>query len=655
MLTANFHDKLVTLLKTDARFVDDTGELIIATVRNHAWQLEHGLIRLLMSNKEIEQKFFNNINGRWVFNYNTFITYIADKNFLDGSYTQFRNRIGLNYDDKYLSQRGEVSLVWPYKDCVLEGGQTRAEEMRQEIFFNECLAEDEINRLLAPKVLTGWKRHTDVGGKPVSDIKRDADGTIRENLIIKGNNLLALHSLKQQFRGKVKLIYIDPPYNTGNDSFGYNNRFNHSSWLTFMKNRLEIATELLRLDGVIFVQCDDNEQAYLKVLMDEVFGSGNFIANAVVLINRSGRDYGSIAHTHEYLLIYAKNPKTQLNLIEDSHKHFAYQDECGGFNLMELRNRNILFNDKTSPNLCYPFYVNPLRKDGNGLLEVALEPKDGFIEVMPLKSQGVQTVWRWSKAKVRQNLNTEIMGKAKRSRGYMIVQKYRKTVRRQRSIWDEKEFVNQRGTKHLKTLFNQQKVFAYPKSEHMIARILELGSDVGELVLDFHLGSGTTAAVAHKMGRQYLGVEQMDYVETIAVERLKKVIAAEPGGISKSVGWQGGGNFLYCELMPYNQTYMDKIEAADSSEELVRLWHNIAAGAFLNWYVNPEVPEDAVGDFIAIGQTENGLHKQKQLLMELLDKNQLYVNLSEIEDADFGISEEDKWLNKAFYGGADDV
>ena len=416
-----------------------------------------------------------------------------------------------------------------------------------------------------------------------------------------------------------------------------------------MRNRLEVARELLRDDGVIFVQCDDNEQAYLKVLMDEVLGSENFVSNSAVIINRGGRDYGGIARTHEYLLIYSKEPETELNQIEDKNKRFDYEDDRGGFNLMELRNRNIRFNVENRPNLCYPFYVNPIGADTEDLLAVSLEKKGGFVEVMPLKSQGVQTVWRWGKEKARQYLNTEIKGKAKRDGGYMIVQKHRKSTKRQRSVWDEKEFINERGTEHIKALF-AQKVFDYPKSEHLISRIIELGSDVGGIILDFHLGSGTTAAAAHKMGRQYIGVEQMDYTQNIPVERLKKVIAGEQNGISQSVNWQSGGDFIYCELMPYNQAFMDKIQAAQSSEALVGLWRDIAENSFLNWYVNAEIPEDAVRDFIEIGKGENGLEKQKKLLIELLDKNQLYVNLSEIEDEDFSVSAEDKVLNRAFYG-----
>ena len=645
MPTDNFNQKLIRLLKTEARFVDNAGQLIPAAVKDCAWQLDTGLLTLLMTDKEIEAQFFDEINGRWIFNYNAFITYLSDKNFLANAYTRFRNKIGLNIDEKFLPERGEVALVWPYKDCVLEGGQTREEEKRTEVFFNELLAPDEINRLLAPKVLTNWKRHTAVGEQPVTALKRADDGTIRENLLVKGNNLCALHSLKLQFRGKVKCVYIDAPYNTGNDSFGYNDSFNHSSWLTFMRNRLEVARELLSNAGVIFAQCDDNEQAYLKVLMDEIFGRENFVSNSIVVINRGGRDYGGIARTHEYLLIYSKTPRIELNELEEAGKAFDYTDEIGGFNLMELRNRNIRFNVKNRPNLCYPFYVNLSSADADDLLEVSLEKQTGFVEVMPLKSQGVQTVWRWGKEKARQNLNTEIKGKAKRDGGYMIVQKHRKSSKRQRSVWDEKEFVNERGTEHLKALF-AQKVFDYPKSEHLIARVIELGSDAGDIVLDFHLGSGTTATVAHKMGRQWIGVEQMDYIETVTLPRLEKVLTGEQGGISKSVNWQGGGDFISCELMPYNAAFVERIQAAHTSDELVALWREMGrGGAFLNWYINPEVPEDAIDDFIAIGDVK----QQQSLLMELLDKNQLYVNLSEIEDEEFRVSDEDKVLNRAFY------
>ena len=209
--------------------------------------------------------------------------------------------------------------------------------------------------------------------------------------------------------------------------------------------------------------------------------------------------------------------------------------------------------------------------------------------------------------------------------------------------------VNRQGTDEILELFGN-KAFAYPKNERLLQRIIEYSTEEGDIVLDYHLGSGTMAAVAHKMGRQYIGIEQMDYAEEIPVERLKKVIAGEEGGVSEFVNWQGGGDFIYCELMKYNEAYMDKIQTAESSEQLVALWENIAVNSVLNYYVNPETPEDPVEDFKAIGYTENGLDKQKKLLAELLDKNQLYVHLSEIDDEDFDINEEDKALNIQFYG-----
>ena len=229
----NFDKKLIKLLEKDSRFTDQNGRLIKRTVIDKAWQTDHQLVRLLLSDPEVKAKFFDKIAGALVFNINTLIEYISNKNFLGNSYTRFRNKIGLNIDGKFLKERGEVSLVWPYKDCVLEGGQTKEEETRKEIFFNEVVAQDEINRLFDPKVLTSWKRHIAKGTEPVSKIKKDKTGTIRENLIIKGNNLLALHTLEKQFHGKVKLIYIDPPYNTGGaaNTFLYNNNFNHSAWL----------------------------------------------------------------------------------------------------------------------------------------------------------------------------------------------------------------------------------------------------------------------------------------------------------------------------------------------------------------------------------------------------------------------------------------
>ena len=215
---------------------------------------------------------------------------------------------------------------------------------------------------------------------------------------------------------------------------------------------------------------------------------------------------------------------------------------------------------------------------------------------------------------------------------------------RPKSVWTDSRYdASSHGTKLLKNLFEGQKVFSYPKSIHAVKDIIEIFTEKGgdDMILDFFAGSGTTAHAILELNKkdngslQFILVEQMDYVENVTVPRVEKAMKKE-----------NIGDFIYCELMQYNQAYMDKIQSAQSSEALVALWRDIAENAFLNWYVNPEMPEEAISNFIAIGDVE----KQKHLLAELLDKNQLYVNLSEIEDADFEVSAEDKVLNKAFYG-----
>lgn len=653
----SFNSQLIDLLKTDPRFVDDEEELILAAVQDRAWKIDHDLIRLLLSKKEVKAKFFDEIEGHWVFNINTFLEYISQKDFLDNSYTRFRNRIGLTIDGKFLRERGEVALVWPYKDTVLEGGQTKEEEKRKEIFFNEVLAQDEINRLLDPKVLTGFTRYTAKGKEKVMGFKRDENGVIRENLILKGNNLLALHTLKSQFRGKVKLIYIDPPYNTGGDGFKYNDNFNHSAWLTFVKNRLEVAKQLLRDDGSIWINIDDNESHYLKVICDEVFGRDNFVTTVTWEKKVSpSNDATWFSGDHDYILIYAKAKiNWQVNRLPMTAKQKDFyknpdKDPRGNWNSATYTCNK---SKSERPNLYYPIK----------------NPNTGEI-IYPSET----AVWAYSKEKYKEHVRNNLIYWGKDGKGTMP--RLKKFISQAgnvvpRTIWNYSDVGHTQEAKREIILLSDNEIFATPKPERLLHRIIFIATNENDLVLDFFAGSGTTAAVAHKMGRQYIGIEQMDYIETIPVERLKKVIKGEQGGISESVNWQGGGDFIYCELMKYNEAYMERIQAAKSSKELVKIWQEMAEGSFLNWYVNPERPEEAVKDFEAIGEnnergqqvikrlekqeyrlgeTGNGLETQKRLLAELLDKNQLYVNLSEMDDAQFKVSEEDKALNKAFYG-----
>jgi len=644
----SFNSELIDLLKTNPRFVDDEGELLLAAVQDRAWKIDRDLVKLLLSNKEIKAKFFDEIEGHWIFNINTFLEYISQKNFLDNSYTRFRNRIGLTIGEKYLRERSEVALVWAYKDTVLEGGQTKEEEKRKEIFFNEVLAQDEINRLLDPKVLTNFTRYTARGQEKVTGFKRDENGVIRENLILKGNNLLALHTLKTQFRGRVKLIYIDPPYNIAGDSFGYNDNFSHSTWLTFMKNRLDIARELMKDDGVIFIHIGDQEMHYLKLVADDVFGRDNFIAT-IPRKTRSGKSdvpY-KLSQDFDWMLIYTNGASKKDELFQRTVERKYYKtpdfpndewrltDLTTQRTIQERPNSNFTL---VNPRNGQKFPVNPNRCWG-----VTKDSVGEYLSRKKIVFPGDYDFMNIERPAMRVFKSEEI-----KLRGDGFDKSYVSSDFLNQAM-DEllKSMVNKNGTDEIVDLFGT-KAFSYPKNELLIQRIIEYATFPKDIVLDFHLGSGTTAAVAHKMGRQYIGIEQMNYIEIIPVERLKKVIAGEQGGVSESVGWQGGGEFIYCELMKYNEAYMERIQVAKTSKELLNIWREMAEGSFLNWYVNPAVPEEAVKDFEAIGDLE----KQKKLLAALLDKNQLYVNLSEIDDAQFKVSQEDRALNKAFYGEA---
>ena len=577
-------------------------------------------------------------------------------------YTKFRNKIGLNIDEKFLNERGEVALVWPYKDCVLEGGQTKEKEKnRKEIFFNELLAPDEINRMFDPKVLTNWKRHTVTGEQEVTGIQRDESGLIRENLIIKGNNLIALHTLKEQFREKVKLIYIDPPYNTGNDSFGYNDNFNHSTWLTFEKNRLEAAKYFLSNSGSIWISIDERELAYLKVLCDEIFGRENHISTVTVKVKDPAGvgQQAPIFDICEYLLVYAKNVQQfKENLpefVDTSHfteKANGYRNLIVGYGqprlVKEIERKNVGlvkiyecedYEIANANKLPFEEYVEKRKSiaadynpSGGMILAIRGQlPAKGlsFIEYTPTKGKmaGRQSRVYFMNRRILSFLSEiliEIEGDV-----------YRKS--KLTNLWNIPN-----ASLHLEggVEFKNGK-----KPEVLLKKILSFGTVEGDLIMDFHVGSGTAAAVAHKMGRQYIGIEQMDYVKTITIERLTKVVAGESSGISRSVNWQGGGDFIYCELMPYNQVFMERIQSARSSEELLGIYRDMSKDSVLNWYIKPQKPEEAEEHFIAINDAE----KQKQLLAELLDKNQLYVHLSEIEDETFAVSEADKALNRAFY------
>ena len=404
----------------------------------------------------------------------------------------------------------------------------------------------------------------------------DNDPSLNDNLIIHGDNLHALKALLPKYAGRIKCIYIDPPYNTGNENWGYNDNVNspmmqawlekhspvdvedlerHDKWLCMMWPRLHLLHELLSDDGVIFISIDDNEQHHLRMLMDEVFGGKNFVAAIIVRSNPGGRDYGGIAHTHDYVVVYRKTLETDLNSISvEVESSLPLVDAEGRFKVRELRNRNIRFNNLNRPNLYYPIYVNPDEPDENDLCKISLIKMEGWVEVFPLESQGVKTVWRWQQETVLQNLNRNVMGKKKRDGNFQIVEKYRKDTKRERSILSDKDFRNERGTLTLKTIFGGQSLFDYPKSDLLIKRLIELGTDKDSIVLDSFAGSGTTAhavlALNKENGgnRKFILIECEDYADTITAERVRRVINGVENATNENLRDGLDGSFTYCTL-----------------------------------------------------------------------------------------------------------
>lgn len=439
-----------------------------------------------------------------------------------------------------------------------------------------------------------------------------------ENIYITGDNLDALKHLLKSYENKIKCIYIDPPYNTGSDGFVYNDRFtftketlaqklsiseetaerileltnsgsaSHSAWLTFMYPRLLLARDLLTEDGVIFISIDDNEQANLKLLCDDVFGEQNFIGEITVVANPRGRDYGGIARMHDYILAYRSSEKTVINLIKDENGEFTMFDELGGFELRELRNRNIKFNRENRPNLYYPFFINDANPDENGLYEISLEVHDGWRELYPLESQGVQTVWRWGKERSNKNLNVNIMAKPMRNGSFMIVEKYREARKMARSVWWDKDSNTEKGTLLVKQIFCDEKVFDYPKPKELIEKLCEMGMnfDEEEIILDFFSGSATTAHAVMQLNaedggnRKFIlvqlpeatkegsearqaGYETIDQIGRERIKRAASKIKEEYPDITADLG------FKHFKLNQLNNTQLSQIETFSPELNLV--------------------------------------------------------------------------------------
>ncbi len=630
--------ELEKLLRMESAYCTEDGVLLKNAIVEAALALRPELIAKLLTHDGLKRNFFTEVEGVLVFDKVRFQKFVMNKRFLPDSYTSFKNKVGLtNEDGDFLSESREVVLSWPYKDCVLEGGQTKEDAKRNEVFWNEILAPNEINRLTEAKVLTNFKRYDKDGEHEVDSVSMD------DNLIIKGNNLLALHSLKKKYAGKVKLIYIDPPYyftkHKESDSFNYNSNFRLSTWLTFMHNRLSVAKELLKNGGVILCHIKEDGVHWLKVLMEEIFKVENFV-ETFIWKNTDNPDSLSkkSRSSVEYILCYEVNK-------DSSVQYLGKQTENGDAPLLNSGNS---IHPLTFPAQTIRFNIP------DGIYECGMPDR---VEILtPIKVENglnsneatLKGEFKWS----QQTLDEEI------EKGtYFLCKTNKFSIRFQRKdgvyMAPEKYFdeqylskaigvgSNEDASTHIKQMGLE---FSFSKPESVVAFFIKSITVEKDIVIDFFLGSGTTAAVAHKMNRRYIGIDQMDYIEDTACNRLTKVIEGEQGGISKSVNWQGGGSFVYCELAKANQQFADDIEHASSSEELVTIWEQMQETGFLSWKVNPKEINANAKDFTTLT-----IEDQKRFLIECLDKNLLYVPYSEIDNAEYGISENDKKINNQFY------
>lgn len=626
----NLYEDLAKLLESNERYLVD-GMLSKDKVAEDALAMDSDLLKALITNESIKNHFFRKVEAILVFDKVKFQKFVMNKDFLPDNYTAFRNKVGMNKNDEYITESNDVVLVWPYKDCVLEGGQDVEDAKRAEIFWNLTLAPDQITRLLSPKALNNFEKYDDKGKKIALENVTEMD-----NLLIKGNNLLALHTLKEKYRNKIKLIYIDPPYNpdSKNNTFTYNNSFNRSTWLTFMKNRLEVAREFLTPDGSLIIAIDENEQAHLGVLLKEMFR--DYEIHCITIVhNPRGIQGTNFSYTHEYAFFVI--PRGQKSIghrkIVESDIDFRNLRDNGGESL------------RTDARTCfYPIIVEDGKIVGFGdVADASVHPDRNVkigkkIHVYPIDPQGIERKWRYSRDSVE---GIKDLLRAKEVRGFIDVE-LGKDFGTYRTVWEDAKYdANEYGSKLLRDLVPGSS-FLFPKSLWNVFDCIYavVGNDPKAIVMDFFGGSGTTAHAVLELNkedggeRRFILCEQMDYVETVTKARIREVIKRN-----------GKDSFVYAELSVANEEFVQMIKDAGTIDELQHIWNEMQDRAFLSYRANSVI--DSTSEI-----SLSGLEKKefKTFLLEILDHNMLYVPYSEMEDQQFGIDQKTQNINKKMFG-----
>lgn len=631
--TQELSNQLQMVLEEVPDFVDVQKNVLKPTVRLAARQGDFRLLDALTKSEVVREHFFRKASEHLIFLEEKFVHYLDSHEYLPDSYTAFRNRIGLVEENKSLV------LSWPYKDCYLEGGMAKDKDSRDEIFLNPLFAAKDANRLLDPKAFTNFK---DLDDQILTKEKIGTD----PSLLIKGNNLFSIVSLLPKYRNKIDAIYIDPPYNTGGDEdeFKYNNTFKHSSWYTFIKNRLEVAKELLTEKGIIAIAIDHAELFYLGVIADEIFHRDNRLGVVTVVHKPEGRNQVKFFGTStEYMLVYAKDGYLANfnNVAIDDLKAAEYVelDPLGKYKWSSyLRSGGGDDNLRVNkPKFWYPIYV------AQDLSSVSLSDFDGATEVWPLSASGQERTWKTLPETFAKALENDRIRADKDSKGRLdVLEKYYEHEKGQviKTHWfDKKYHAIHSGTKLLEKIVGKGK-FSYPKSLYLVEDILKLILPKDGLVLDFFAGSGTTGHAVMNLNkadggsRSFILCEQMDYAETVTKKRLK--YAADLNSF---------GQVVIADLAAKNDNFMSKIDAAKTKAELEILWKDVLA----NGFISHRISRTNMNKYLEDTEFQN-VEALQAALRESLDQNHLFVNMSEVSDRDWGLKETDIDINLRLFG-----
>lgn len=640
--------ELNNLFKNDEYFTDENGELLKEKVKTAAISLDEHLLDVLIGNEKMKKSFFKEKNGILVFDKVKFSWVISNTDFLPDSFTSFKNKIGLvDSNGDFLKYKDDVTLAFPYKDCILEFDSTDENEKRDEVFLNETLSKEKIDVLLSPKAFGNSYNYKSTKMTLLDDKN--------ENFVIKGNNLIVLNSLLEKYTGKIKMMYWDILYNTSSDSVPYNDSFKHSSWLTMMKNRIEVAKRLLNpQNGFMLIQCDKNEDSYLTVLTDEIFGREKHICNIAVKSNnisgnKTQHKEKTILKNKDSILVYSMsaNPRitpqytekqkwdTHYNLFitKKSNGEFVIENfkdrliEDGIISKSETIHEDILLRKdfykyiiKNKKNIAR--YVNSISSE---LKKLSLENPDKIVTI----SEDSNPVYAYNGSRISflENAITVIKGEEKFSQLLG-------------DLWTDIDFQNTQNEGGV-SLPNGK------KPEFLIQRLLSMFTKENDYVLDAYFGTGTTGAVAMKMGRRFIGIEQLDEHYNKAISRLQNVIEGEQSGISKEVKWRGGGAFTACELLDDNARFVKRIASSKNSDELTAIFDELLENPGV---LNYNIKIDKVKNIRDVEFNALDIDLQKKILIALLDKNTLYINKTDIEDKEKNVSEIDIQFTKSFYG-----